>query len=512
LSCGLLPRIARIATVAGTIGLALAASSASAGTMTTGFLDPSNAALSNPNQELSSAAAMDGVQMAGSKIARFYVYWRAVDTGDQEPANPTDPDDPSYNWNAQSLEDNVTEAQNRGLTVFLTLRSAPDWAQRGGPSSDGRGTHNPDPQMLKRFTIAALAKFPNVQYWGVWNEPNYKAFLSPQYKDGKLVSPGMYRTLLNTTAQVIHNHGKLVIASETAPFTHFGKSGKPTAPGPMAFVRKLLCMSGGRHPEPTCKTNVHADIWTTHPYTSGNVWHHALDKDSVSYGDLPDWIKLIKAAAKAKHVTNKAGNHSARFWISEFSWDSKPIDPIEVPNDLHVRWTAESLYRAWQLGIEVVLWGQLRDYPISDAAFFGQYQSGLFYCDDTPTIDDSCSTRMDPAVTGPHVTAKDSLQAFRFPFVAYAGGGKIKIWGRTPESNAISVTIEKKNSVGGWDPWKPVFTAGAGGIFKKTYSSSLKTGQLRATVSGESSPGFSLVRPPDKNVNPFGCGGVVPCP
>ena len=93
-----------------------------------------------------------------------------------------------------------------------------------------------------------------------------------------------------------------------------------------------------------------------------------------------------------------------------------------MPNKLHVRWTAESLYRAWKLGIEAVLWVQLRDYPISDAKFYGQYQSGLFYCDDTPTIDDACPVRMDPAVTGPNETAKDLLQAFRFPFVAYAGG------------------------------------------------------------------------------------------
>ena len=514
MSCGRLARFVRVTIVLGTSAFAFMASSASAGRLDTGFLDPSNAALSNPNQELSSTAAMDGVQMAGSKIARFYVYWRAV-AGDNPPANPTNPN--SYNWTEQSLEANVLEAQSRGLTILLTIRSAPDWAQRGGPSSDGRGTHNPDPQMLKDFTTAALAKFPNVQYWGVWNEPNYKAFLSPQYKDGKLVSPGMYRNLLNTAAKVIHNHGKFVVASETAPFTHFGKSGKPTAPGPMLFVRKLLCMSGGTHPKPTCKTNVHADIWATHPYTSGNVWHHALDKDSVSYGDLPGWIKLIKAAAKAKHVTNKAGNHSARFWITEFSWDSKPIDPIAVPSNLHVRWTAESLYRAWQLGIEVVLWGQLRDYPISYDAFFGQYQSGLFYCDHSPTIDDPCDQpdMMDPDPDlPPNGTAKPSLQAFRFPFVAYAGGGKIKIWGRTPLSDKVTVTIEKKTSTG-WKTWKPSFTAGAGGIFKKTYSSSLKKGQLRATVGppgSESSPGFSLVRPPDKSVNPFGCGGVVTCP
>jgi hypothetical protein len=507
LSFGLQPSFARIALLAGTIALAVTASTASAGTLKTGFLDPSNAALSDPAQELSPAAAMDGVEFAGSKIARFYVYWRAV-AGDNPPASPANPNDPSYDWNAQSLEDNVNAAHNRGFDILLTLRSAPDWAQRGTP--DGRGTRDPSPKKLKQFTRAALAKFPNVKYWGVWNEPNYRTFLSPQYRHGKLVSPGMYRTLLNTAAEPIHKQGKFVVAGETAPFSHWDPKGRPTAAGPMLFVRKLLCMDA--HNKPTCKTNVHADIWATHPYTSGNVWHHALDKNSVSYGDLPGWTKMIRAAAKAKHITNKNGNHSARFWISEFSWDSKPIDPIAVPNKLHVRWTAESLYRAWKLGIEAVLWGQLRDYPISSAKFYGQYQSGLFYCDDTPTIDDACPVRMDPAVTGPNETAKDSLQAFRFPFVAYAGGGKIKIWGRTPLSNQVQVTIQREVSPGVWNQWKPPFTAGAGGIFKKTYSSSLKTGKFRAVVSAEESPGFGLVRPPDKSVRPFGCGGVVDCP
>ena len=73
MSFGLLPRFARIALLAGTIGLAFTASTASAGTLKTGFLDPSNAALSDPSQELSSTAAMDGVVLAGSKVARFYV-------------------------------------------------------------------------------------------------------------------------------------------------------------------------------------------------------------------------------------------------------------------------------------------------------------------------------------------------------------------------------------------------------------------------------------------------------
>ena len=207
---------------------------------------------------------------------------------------------------------------------MLTIRSAPDWAQRGG--HDGRGTHNPDPQKLKAFTRAATQRFSDVHLWGVWNEPNYKAFLSPQYRNGKLVSPTMYRALLNAAASAIHAHPQnRVVAGETAPFSHWNRQGRPTAPGPLLFLRKLLCVDKSGHS--TCKAKVHADIFATHPYTSGNAFHHAFNANDVSFGDLQQWKRVIKAASRAKHITNRSGGHGVGLWITEFSWDSKPIDP-----------------------------------------------------------------------------------------------------------------------------------------------------------------------------------------
>ena len=96
-----------------------------------------------------------------------------------------------------------TQALSNDLQVMLTIRTAPAWAERGGHSP--RGTHNPDPGYLKKFARAAAIHYKaDVQIWGVWNEPNYKTFLSPQYKQGKLVSPAMYRKLLNAAASSIH--------------------------------------------------------------------------------------------------------------------------------------------------------------------------------------------------------------------------------------------------------------------------------------------------------------------
>jgi hypothetical protein len=481
----------------GTVVLALAASTASAAPLRTGFLDPA-ASSRGGDFDLNPADAMQASQDAGGSIVRLYLYWRNV-AGSDPPANPSDPD--SYNWNAGDLQANVDAAQALGLQVMLTIRSAPKWAQRGG--SDSRGTHNPDPAKLRDFTRAAVGRFSDVQYWGVWNEPNYATFLSPQYQDGKLVSPAMYRRLLNSAAGVLHNHGKTVIAGETAPFSHWNSKGKPTAPGPLLFLRKLLCVDKSGHA--TCKTNVHADVWATHPYTSGNAWHHALNPNDVSFGDLPAWVKLIRGASKAKHITNRNGGHGVDLWITEFSWDTKPPDPKAVPTNLHKRWTAEALYRTWTFGIRALLWGQLRDYAIGTNTTFGQYQSGLYYCDNSPTLEDSCSSYMDPSTD----TAKPSLKAFRFPFVAYAGGGKIKIWGRTPDSAPGAVKITRVTN--GNTVKMGTVTANGDGIFTRTYNSSVKKGTLQASFGGDISVAFNLVRPPDKSVSPFGCGGAIPC-
>jgi len=485
--CGKLRRIARCTLAIGVLALALTASTASARGIQTGFLDPS--ALSTGTPVYTNGQAITHVQASGAQLVRLYLYWnRVVDDTHTQPSDPSNPNDPDYQWNADGLDDMVTDAQNAGLKVMLTIRSAPFFAQ-GSAHPDTRGTFKPKPAMLATFTDAATRHFSDVHLWGVWNEPNLPSFLSPQYQNGKLYSPKLYKSLLHAAAPVIHAAGGTVVAAETAPF-HFVFNGKENNPGPLKFLRALLCMEGRSHPKPACNPTpkVEADVIATHPYTSGNVWHHAVRDDDVSYGDLPLWKKLITAAEHAGHFKNKDNHSNVRLWITEFSWDTKPPDPKAVPMGLHARWTSEALFRAYQLGIDTFLWGQLRDYPISDRLFFGQYQSGLRFKNDDPKL---------------------SLTAFRFPFVAYANNGHISAWGRTPGGDpAPTVKIEKKTSSG----WKKVtqLSTNPQGVFQKTWSSGMTSGFLRATLTGGgSSVKFSLKRPPDKVLvlGPFGCGG-----
>jgi hypothetical protein len=465
--------------------LAAQAGTASAGSLRTGFLDPSAAgAGSIPGFPIDNDVTADKVDRAGASIVRLYAFWRVL--APTPPANPND-----YNWTA--LDNQVDAAVTKGLDVMLTLRSAPDWAQQHNCGvDDSRGACRPDAQEFHDFTLDIANHYSapqfggHLKYWGIWNEPNLPSFLAPQYekKNGRktLVSPDRYRTLLNQGARAIHtvDPSFVVVAGETAPFGH------PNSPSPLLFLRKLLCVDNGGHK--TCgKSRVEADVWSTHPYTSGNPFHHAFGKDDVSFGDLGQWKKLVKGAARSGRFLESPGNirRSIRLWNTEFSWDTKPPDDQGVPMKLHARWTSEALYRTWSLGIETLFWLQLRDYPVGDF-----YQSGLYRYKNSTT-----------AMGAP----KLSLTAFHFPFVAYSSNGRIKVWGRTPDSDAHTVKIERRTSSGGWHVVKSVSASGSG-IFKKTWSSGDTTGKYRARLANTSnaSVGFSLVRPPDKFVNPFG--------
>jgi hypothetical protein len=246
-------------------------------------------------------------------------------------------------------------------------------------------------------------------------------------------------------------------------------------------------MSGGRRPQRTCSDQVDFDIWSTHPYTSGNAFHHSNREDSISLGDLPRMRALLRAAARAGAIAG--GRSVPPFWVTEFGWDSNPPDPNGVPFDLLTRWVAEALYQSWRSGVSFFGWYQLQDDPLTgpDASIFqdGMYQycSGGIGCGEVKPIE----------------------AAFRFPFVAYRLHHGVRVWGRTPFGAPGRVIVEQLRS-GAWRQVKLLRT-NHDGIFRWARVRVRGTGPLRArpAAGGEASPAFSLRRPPDRpGTNPFG--------
>lgn len=426
--------------------------------------------------------ALRRIHDAGATAFRVNLKWYEEVPDARPPGfRPDNPDDPAYDWTVFDRKIKLLVAN--GLQPIAIVEDPPDWAKRDTTPADVRE--------FGSFVHAAALRYsgrapglPRVRFWQIWIEPNVSKFFAPQFMSGHLVAPALYRRLVNAAADAVHSvrSDNAVIAGGFSPFTNKAAG----AVAPLRFMRDLLCMSKGPNPKPTCGERTKLDIWSHHPYTSGGPTHSANLPDDVSLGDLPEMRQLLEAAIKAHHVVS---SQHVRFWVTEFSWDTKPPDPNALPVLLQARWTSEALYRMWKVGISLVTWLQLRDAPYPG----NSVQSGLYYRGATLQAD----------------REKPTLRAFRFPFVAYGERGSILVWGRTPAGRPAQVVIERSSAHG----WRRLLTLRTGryGIFERRIAAvSTSRGYLRARLAGAgdsagaASRPFSLVRPPDRFVSPFG--------
>jgi hypothetical protein len=194
--------------------------------------------------------------------------------------------------------------------------------------------------------------------------------------------------------------------------------------------------------------------------------------------------RLLDAATAARHVIHRA---PVRFWVTEFSWDTSPPDPKAVPATLHARWVAEAMYRMWQAGVSLVVWFQLRDEPPPPNYDF---QSGLWFRGGGGLATDR---------------PKPALAAFRFPFVAFSGRRGIDFWGRVPASAGANVELYVAGRNARYRRVLRVRANGVG-VFAGRFRAPAGAKAVRARLAGSStwSRGFSLTRPPDRTVRPFG--------
>ncbi|MGH8245062.1 MAG: cellulase family glycosylhydrolase [Gammaproteobacteria bacterium] len=87
---------------------------------------------------------------------RFQVRWSDIEPVNTIPAY--------YNWAA--LDESIQTATAAGINLILTLESNPAWA---AANVNGPVTHAAD---LSEFVGAIVARYPNVKYWEMYNEPD----------------------------------------------------------------------------------------------------------------------------------------------------------------------------------------------------------------------------------------------------------------------------------------------------------------------------------------------------
>lgn len=440
------------------------------------------------------SAAFTNVVRTGSTTALGPLRWNVIAPA-QQPANwnPEDPADPHYEW--KYFDEWVTHAVAAGLIPILDVRGAPRWAERCVRVSE-EAVCDPDPAALAAFTRAAVRRYsgtfgglPRVRYWQGLNEPNLSIFFEPQYQGDTLVSPDLYRNLIDTFYSAVKSvePTDLVVAAGLGPIAvpHYTVA-------PMAFARKLLCMTGtNKDPRPgdpgPCAGGVGFDIFDVHPYTTGGPTHQGGPND-VEIGDLWKLKKLLTAADKAGRI--KSAFKRTPLWVTEFGWDSNPPDPGGLSMKIEKQWIPEALQQAWRNGVANFMWYSLDDFPPEPSVPFSQtLQTGLYFW----------------APTAAQEQPKPLMRAYRFPIVVVRYRNGLKVWGRTPTSKGGSVVIQVRS--GG--KWRKLTTLKAerDGIFRgkvKTDYGSKRKGSARAVFAKEASVSFPMKRVGDFPHPPFG--------
>jgi hypothetical protein len=473
-----------VAATAATAGFASGGSAKRAvRTYSTGGTAPLATALVDPwlfnSKQTSKAFAL--TRAAGASYVRLTVNWSGI-APSVRPAGfvATDPTSPGYSWG--NLDPAVNAAESAGLTPILDVASTPHWAY--AHRRDGVNAGTPKAAALGDFGKALARHFdgqhsmPVERVYQVWNEPNVSLYLSP-------VKASTYRSMVNEFAAGVHavSRQNIVVAGDLDPFGHpKSKKQKWNSVAPLTYMRSLLCLSAGAHPHGTCSTPVHFDVWSHHPYTFGGPFGKARSPNDVELGDLPRMRAVLQAGVRAHHVVS---SHPVKFWVTEFSWDTQPPRRHAAPMALAARWTAESLYQMFRSGVSLVTW-----FGLQDKGGKSPYQSGLY--------------RHSKSLAG--ARAKPVRTAFRFPFVAYLGRGKVTIWGRDATSNKRVVTIQLRHGLRGH--YRTVATIGANryGLFQATLKlTATSKDWLRATAAGSgTSLGFSLTVPYAPHIGPWG--------
>ena len=374
------PLLAVIAVALGVVATADPRSAATNGPpLRTAVMDPTLTA----GADLATATAR--IRAAGATAIRLNVDWGAVAPGPARSASfdPANPQDPGYRFAA--LDAQVRRAVAAGLQPILSIFGAPRWAETGRRSRPQDGPTQPSPRAYGDFATAVARRYggnvdglPRVRYFQAWNEPNITLFLMPQLVDGAPVSPGWYRRMrervhatpcTRCTRDNVVDRRRPRAVHATATVVGAGRR----LGAARRSCAQLLCLSL-EGPQPTCHDAGPLRRLGDAPVHLGRPDAPRRQARTTSRSATsPKMRPVLDRRALARATSCRA--RPPQFWVTEFSWDSKPPDPHGVPLALHARWVAEALYRMWQNGVSLVTWFRCA----TSRSATSDFQSGLYF-------------------------------------------------------------------------------------------------------------------------------------
>jgi hypothetical protein len=342
------------------------------------------------------ALRLDELKALGIDVVKLRIDWRGVAPSPgskKKPAGFSGEDSTKYPTGIWTNYDAALRAiAQRGLRPYVLLGGAsPDWA--GGKA--GRGGR-PDPAEFKRFVQAVGSRYsgtfspsatdplnalPRVDIWSVWNEPDLKGWITPQYSNGRPASPRIYRKLVYAAhdALAASGHGgDEQLIGELLPFARSGHTDNKIRP--LEFLRELACVdrSYKAYKGTAAKDRGCTDFKPLpgtgiahHPYTlSGGPDVGNSNHDDVSIGELGRMVSALDTLSSRHRLESSR----MPIWISEFGFQTNPPDQYAADIKKVPAFLGQSEWLAYR-NPRVAAYSQ---YPlVDDSLKAGSFQSGI---------------------------------------------------------------------------------------------------------------------------------------
>ncbi len=242
----------------------------------------------------SRAAGLDLASQLHATWIRANVNWNYV-VGATNARKRKAPKNIVYNWTGYDAL--IDQAAAKGIHVQLALTGpAPAYAT----ANHRIGVKKPKARPYKAFVSAAAAHFRGrVTRFSIWNEPNYKGWISPLS-----AGPRVYRALYLAGYSAIKKAapGAQVLIAETQPYAL-----KKRSTAPLKFLRGVTCAKANYHKAKKCK-RLKADGFAHHPYDFGHKpTYKYRGKDNVTLATLSRLTNALKKLKKAKLLTTPRG-------------------------------------------------------------------------------------------------------------------------------------------------------------------------------------------------------------
>jgi hypothetical protein len=386
------------------------------------------------------AAALDDTQALGADAIRANVIWARYAPSPNSKHRPkgfNGKDPNAYGSAFAPLDALVAGAQARGLQVLLTPTGPiPAWASRCGGSIRNRHTCKPNPRLFGAFVRALGTRYPGVKMWSIWNEPNLRAWLTPQYAGTSLKSAALYRALARSAIAGLRATGHRtttdqILLGETAPI---GQSPGPSAnANPQPWLRALFCLKANGHRLTGAAARAQGcshykqlgvNGYAHHPYTRGGSRppDSRPNPGEITIGVASRLTRLLDQAGRAGRVPRKLP-----VYYTENGWQTNPPDNIF---GVTLEQQATYINQADAIAYKNARVKAVAQYKLIDDAEQSSFQSGVRLTDGSK---------------------KPSYIAYQLPIWVTKKGSGVHIYGQVrtaPDGAALQVEVRHAASAG----------------------------------------------------------------